>query len=172
MCTPECTWHSTKGTCRAPFCTLHRCSCVLLHFRTSSIGPEVIFSCRYRLIFARFHGLLVSACSRSTNSPQLKYLFIWSLVLSVFVKPGQQFCFMFYQFQHPDGIASHFVHKYICGLDRHHVQLWDLQGVQSFGGEPSQAKLLAHLCSALEVSEGKTDALECSRQCHIFNTKN
>lgn len=40
------------------------------------------------------------------------------------------------------------------------------------GGEPPQAKLLARLCSVVEVSEGKTDAQECGRQCQIFKTKN
>lgn len=80
---------------------------------------------------------------------------------------------MFYQLQHPDGIASDFLHGWDCGLDRHHVHLWDLQGVQSSGGGgPPQAKLLARLCSVVEVSEGKTDAHECSRQCQIFKTKN
>lgn len=40
------------------------------------------------------------------------------------------------------------------------------------GGGPPQAKLLARLCSVVEVSEGKTDAHECGRQCQIFKTKN
>lgn len=78
---------------------------------------------------------------------------------------------MFYQLQHPDGIASDFVHEWNCGLGRHRVQLWDLQGVQSLGRD-HRRQFLAHLCSALEVSKGKTDAPECRRQCQTFQTKN
>lgn len=172
MCTPECTWHSTKGTCRAPFCRVHRCSCVLLRFRTSSIGPGVIFFRGYRLILARFYGLLVSTCSRSTNYPQLKhpsfeplfYLFLWnqasSFVLcftncNILMELHQTLCM--------GGIMGLTGTMFSCGICRR---------FSPWGGKAPQAKLLVHLCLALEISEGKTDALECSRQCQIFKTKN
>lgn len=83
---------------------------------------------------------------------------------------------MFYQLQHPDGIASDFLHGWDCGLDRHRHCTEPPAGPTAFsprgGGEPPQAKLLARLCSVVEVSEGKTDAHECGRQCQIFKTKN
>lgn len=127
------------------------------------------------LILARFHGLLVSTCSRSTpNSAELQHPSLWSLVLSFFMKPGQQFCFMFYQLQHPDGIASDFLHGWDCGLDRHHVHLWDLQGgsvLGGWGGGNYRRRNFSHV-SVQSSRRGKTDTHECGRQCQIFKTKN
>lgn len=119
-----------------------RCALELLQ----SGEKGLFFSPGSCLILARFHGLLVSTCSRSTpNSAQLQHPSLWSLVLSFFMKPGQQFCFMFYQLQHPDGIASDFLHGWDCGLDRHHARLWDLQGVQSSEGGNHRRRSFSHV---------------------------